>query len=34
MLQQRDARRYAVRGTLLEEDKILSTWALDLTLAK
>jgi hypothetical protein len=33
-LQQRDARRYAVRGTLLEEDKILSTWALDLTLAK
>jgi hypothetical protein len=33
-LQQRDKRRYAVRGTLLEEDKVLSTWALELTLAK
>jgi hypothetical protein len=30
-LQQKDERRYSVRGTLLEEDKILSTWALELT---
>jgi hypothetical protein len=30
-LQQRDAARYTVRGSLLEEDKVLSTWALDLT---
>jgi hypothetical protein len=26
-------RRYSVRGTLLDEDKVLSSWALDLTLA-
>jgi hypothetical protein len=30
-LQQRERTRYAVRGTLLEEDKVLSTWALELT---
>ena len=29
-IQQRDAMRYTVRGSLLEEDKLLSTWALDL----
>ena len=28
---QRDARRYTVRGAMLEEDKLVSTWALDLT---
>ncbi|HEX2197012.1 MAG TPA: hypothetical protein VHG88_00095 [Burkholderiales bacterium] len=30
-LQQREKARYTVRGTLLEEDKVLSTWALELT---
>ena len=30
-LQQRDPTRYSVRGTLLEEDKVLSSWALELT---
>jgi len=30
-LQQRDASRYSARGTLLEEDKVISTWALELT---
>jgi hypothetical protein len=30
-LQQRDAGRYSARGTLLEEDKVISTWALELT---
>ena len=30
-LQQRDARRYSVRGAMLEEDKVVSTWALELT---
>ena len=30
-LQQHDPARYTVRGTLLEEDKVLSTWALELT---
>jgi hypothetical protein len=29
-IQQRDERRYSVRGTLLEEDKIISSWALEL----
>jgi hypothetical protein len=29
-IQQRDEARYGVRGTLLEEDKVLSTWALEL----
>jgi hypothetical protein len=32
-LQQRDERRYSVRGALMEEDKIISTWALELTAA-
>ena len=30
-IQQRDVRRYTVRGAMLEEDKLVSTWALDLT---
>jgi hypothetical protein len=30
-IQQRSRARYSVRGTLLEEDKVLSTWALELT---
>jgi hypothetical protein len=30
-LQQRDQRRYTARGTLLDEDKVISTWALELT---
>ena len=30
-IQQRDPRRYTVRGTLLDEDKVISTWALELT---
>ena len=30
-IQQRDERRYSVRGTLLEEDKVISSWALELT---
>ena len=30
-IQQRDTRRYSVRGTLLDEDKVISTWALELT---
>ena len=30
-IQQRDAERYSARGTLLEEDKVISTWALELT---
>jgi hypothetical protein len=30
-LQRRDGLRYAVRGSLLEEDKLLSTWVLELT---
>jgi hypothetical protein len=30
-LLQRDERRYSVRGTLLEEDKVISSWALELT---
>lgn len=30
-LLQRDAARYSVRGSLLEEDKLVSTWALELT---
>ena len=32
-IQQRDARSYSVRGALLEEDKVISTWAVELTLA-
>jgi hypothetical protein len=30
-LQQRDERRYSVRGAMMEEDKLISTWALELT---
>lgn len=30
-LQQRNPTRYTARGTLLEEDKVLSTWAIELT---
>jgi hypothetical protein len=30
-VQQRDERRYTARGALLEEDKVISTWALELT---
>jgi hypothetical protein len=29
-LQQRDERRYSVRGAMMEEDKVISTWALEL----
>jgi hypothetical protein len=29
-LQQRDPARYSVRGSLLEEDKVISTWAIEL----
>lgn len=32
-IQQRDERRYSVRGALLEEDKVVSTWALELSAA-
>lgn len=28
---QREQGRYSVRGTLLDEDKVMSTWALELT---
>ena len=30
-IQRRDARRYSVRGAMLEEDKVISTWSLELT---
>jgi len=30
-IQQRDPRRYTVRGALLDEDKVISTWALELS---
>jgi hypothetical protein len=30
-IQQRDTRRYSVRGAMLEEDKLMATWALELT---
>ncbi|HEY5896115.1 MAG TPA: hypothetical protein VIV54_01025 [Burkholderiales bacterium] len=29
-LQQRDEKRYSVRGAMMDEDKVISTWALDL----
>jgi hypothetical protein len=32
-IQQRDEAHYSVRGTLLEEDKVISTWAVELTRA-
>jgi hypothetical protein len=31
-VQQRDATCYSARGALLEEDKVLSTWAIELTM--
>ena len=30
-IQQRDPRAYSVRGALLDEDKVISTWALELS---
>ena len=33
-IQQRDKGRYSVRGAMMEEDKIISTWALELTAEK
>lgn len=30
-IQRRDETRYSVRGTLLEEDKVLSSWGLELS---
>ena len=30
-IQQRDSRRYTARGTLLDEDKVISTWAIELS---
>jgi hypothetical protein len=32
-IQQLAASRYTARGAMLEEDKVISTWALDLTAA-
>ena len=32
-LQQKDEKRYSARGALLEEDKVISTWAIELTLS-
>jgi hypothetical protein len=32
-IQRRDKGRYRVRGAIMEEDKIISTWALELTAA-
>jgi hypothetical protein len=31
-MQQRDAKHYMVRGAMLEQDKVISTWVLELTL--
>ncbi len=33
-LQQKDAKHYAVRGAMLEHDKVLSTWTFDLEAEK
>ena len=33
-MQQKDAKRYAVRGAMLEHDKVISTWVLELQLAR
>ena len=30
-IQQRDERRYSVRGAMMDEDKVISSWALELT---
>ena len=32
-MQQKDARHYLVRGAMLEQDKVISTWVLELKLA-
>ena len=32
-IQQLEERRYSVRGAMMEEDKVISTWALELTAA-
>lgn len=32
-MQQKDAKRYMVRGTMLDQDKVVSTWVLELRLA-
>ncbi|HEY2336873.1 MAG TPA: hypothetical protein VGI18_05845 [Burkholderiales bacterium] len=32
-MQKRDEAHYSVRGTLLEEDKVISTWAIELSRA-
>jgi hypothetical protein len=33
-IQQRDEKRYSVRGAVMEEDKVISTWALELAADK
>jgi hypothetical protein len=33
-LQQKDAKHYAVRGAMLDQDKVVSTWVLELQLAR
>ena len=33
-IQQRDQARYSVRGAMMEEDKVLATWALELSAEK
>jgi hypothetical protein len=33
-IQQRDEQRYSVRGAVMEEDKVISTWALELAAEK
>jgi hypothetical protein len=33
-MQQKDARHYLVRGAMLDHDKVISTWALELQLAR
>jgi len=32
-IQRHDERRYSVRGAMMDEDKVVSTWALELTAA-
>jgi hypothetical protein len=33
-MQQKDARRYVVHGAMLDQDKLVSTWVLELQLAR
>lgn len=33
-LQQKDAKRYSVHGAMLDQDKVVSTWVLELQLAR